>query len=273
MELRRLRSVTRDVVAVSREHNVTLMAGSIAHAAFLSILPLLLLLFIVAGAVGNEHLTERIVAMAREHLSPAGEGLVFEALTHATERAGASLVGVVSLLWGMLRIFRGLSTAFDELYGAGRSSFREKVLDGLVVFSVILIATVGAGFAAATLAAVDHPAVEALNPIALLVGLAIAFFPMYYVFPAPDVTAREALPGTLLAAVGWVVLEIVFGVYVALVDTVGTYETLGAVILLLVWLYGNALVLLVGAVVNVVVGGRHERDVDTAADAVRSRLE
>lgn len=233
------------------------MAGSIAHAAFLSILPLLLLLFILVGAVGNDYLTEQITVLARQHLSPAGEGLVFEALTHASERAGASLIGVASLLWGMLRIFRGLNTAFDELYGGGESSFAEKLLDGVVVFTVILIATVGAGAVAATLATVDSTLVETLSPLALLVGLTVAFFPMYYVFPDPDIGVREALPGTLVAAAGWVLLEVVFGIYAGIVDTVGTYETLGAVILLLVWLYGNALVLLVGAAINVVVGGYH----------------
>jgi membrane protein len=273
MDLRRAGTVARDVASVIREHNVTFMAGSIAHAAFLSILPLLLLLFIVVGAVGNEYLTEQITVLAREHLSPAGEGLVFEALTHASERAGASLIGVASLLWGMLRIFRGLNTAFDELYGGGESSFAEKLLDGVVVFAVILIATVGAGAVAATLATVDHAIVEAVSPFALLVGLSIAFFPMYYVFPDPDVGIREALPGTLVAAAGWVLLEIVFGIYAGIVDTVGTYETLGAVILLLVWLYGNALVLLVGAAINVVVGGHHTDGADRETDEQQDTTE
>ncbi|MFU8866564.1 YihY/virulence factor BrkB family protein [Natronococcus sp.] len=262
MDLRRAGAVARAVVSVIREHNVTFMAGSIAHAAFLSILPLLLLLFILVGAVGNDYLTEQITVLARQHLSPAGEGLVFEALTHASERAGASLIGIASLLWGMLRIFRGLNTAFDELYGGGESSFAEKLLDGVVVFAVILIATVGAGAVAATLATVDHAIIETLSPLALLLGLSVAFFPMYYVFPDPDIGVREALPGTIVAAAGWVLLEIVFGIYVGLVDTVGTYETLGAVILLLVWLYANALVLLVGAAINVVVGGHHTDEPD-----------
>jgi membrane protein len=260
MDLRRLGSVARDVVSVAREHDVTFMAGSIAHAAFLSILPLLLLLFVIVGAVGNEYLTEQVTLLAREHLSPAGEGLVFEALTHASERAGASLIGVASLLWGMLRIFRGLNTAFDDLYGGGESSFPEKLLDGAIVFVVILVATVGAGAAATTLAAVDRTVVETLSPLVLFVGLCVAFLPMYYVFPEPDVGLSEAVPGTVVAAAGWVLLEVVFGIYVGLVDTVGTYETLGAVILLLVWLYGNALVLLVGAVVNVVIGDYHATD-------------
>ncbi|MGQ3411140.1 YihY/virulence factor BrkB family protein [Natrinema sp. LN54] len=257
MDLRRTRSVARDVVAVVDEHNVTFMAGSIAHAAFLSLLPLLLLLFIVAGAVGNDYLTEQIVAVARDHLSPAGQGLVYEALTHASKRAGASLIGIVSLLWGMLRIFRGLNTAFDELYGAGERSVSGKFVDGIVVFLAIVIATTGVSFATATLATVNHPVVVAVTPLVLFCGLVVAFFPIYYVFPEPDVSAREALPGTLIAAAGWVVLEALFGVYADLVNTVGTFDTFGAVILLLIWLYGTSFVLLVGVAVNVVIGEYH----------------
>ncbi|WP_226480421.1 YihY/virulence factor BrkB family protein [Natrinema amylolyticum] len=257
MDSRRIRSVARDVVAVVDEHNVTFMAGSIAHAAFLSLLPLLLLLFIVAGAVGNEYLTEQIVAVARDHLSPAGQGLVYEALTHASKRAGASLIGIVSLLWGMLRIFRGLNTAFDELYGEGERSVSGKFADGIVVFLAIVIATTGVSFATATLATVNHPVVVAVTPLVLFCGLVVAFFPIYYVFPEPDVSAREALPGTLIAAAGWVVLEALFGVYADLVNTVGTFDTFGAVILLLIWLYGTSFVLLVGVAVNVVIGEYH----------------
>ncbi|WP_226039258.1 YihY/virulence factor BrkB family protein [Natrinema sp. DC36] len=266
MDLRRIRSVARDVVVVVREQNVAFMAGSIAHAAFLSLLPLLLLLLIVVGAVGNEYLTDQVVRMARDHLSPAGRGLVYEALTHASERAGASLIGVASLLWGMVRIFRGLDIAFDELYGRTESSLREQLVDGLVVAVAITIATVGTSLATATLAAVDHPVVIGLTPIVLFGGLVVSFFPVYYVFPDLDVSAREALPGTVIAAAGWVVLEIIFGIYADLVDTVGTYDTFGAVILLLVWLYGTAFVLLVGASVNVVIGEYHPDESASPSD-------
>ncbi|WP_408957391.1 YihY/virulence factor BrkB family protein [Natrinema sp. 74] len=261
MDLRRADSVARDVVAVVRDRDVTFMAGSIAHAAFLSLLPLLLLLLLVAGAVGDEYLTNQLVSLSQRYVSPAGQGLVYEALTAASNRAGASLIGLVSLVWGMFRVFRGLKTAFDELYGREDSGIRANVVDSLVAFVVILLATVGVGFATAVLATINHPIALILTPLVLFFGLVVAFFPIYYVFPAPEVSAREALPGTVIAAAGWVVLEAVFGAYAELVNTVGTFDTFGAVILLLIWLYGTAFVLLVGAAVNVVVGGRQPDDV------------
>lgn len=169
----------------------------------------------------------------------------------------------------MLRIFRGISTAFDELYGAGESDFLGRALDGLVVFLAIALATVGAGFAGAVLAVGDHPLVQVANPLVLVIGLLVAFFPMYYVFPDRDVTPREVLPGTVVAAVGWVVLEVVFGLYVDVANTVSADGAIGAVILLLVWLYGSAFVLLLGAVVNIVLAGHHrdEPDAEESTDA------
>lgn len=240
-----------------REHNITFMAGSIAHSAFLSLLPLLLLLLVITAAVGNEALTRELVSLSRQYLSPVGQGLMFEALTNATDRAGASVVGVVTLVWGMLRVFRGINTAFDELYGGDESDLLEQVVDGLVAFLSMVVATLGTAAGVTLLAVGDHPAAIVLNPLALVVGLTVAFFPMFYIYPSVDLRPREALPGTVVAAVGWVLLEVLFGFYVDVVETVSMYGVLGSMILLLVWLYAVAFVLLVGATVNLVLGERH----------------
>ena len=263
-------AIGRAVVREMRAENVTFMAGSIAYAAFLSLLPLLLLLLIVASAVGNDVLAEHIVGASRTYLTPAGEGLVVEALTNASERAGASVVGVVSLVWGMLRIFRGIRTAFAELYDTvGEQTLLDQVRDGLVVFVAIVAATVGASFAVTAFALFPEvPFIGLLNPLALVAGLTIAFFPMYYVFPDVDVSPREVLPGVILAAVGWAILEAVFQVYVAYVDTIALYGTVGGVILLLIWLYASALVLLAGATLNVVIADRHRKSASRGAVAL-----
>lgn len=260
MDWRAAAGFVEDVVGEIRANNITFMAGSIAHSAFLSLLPLLLLVVVVTTAVGSETLTEELIRLSRRHLSPVGQGLLFEALTNASDRAGASVVGVVTLVWGMLRVFRGINVAFDELYGAGESDLVEQVVDGLVVFGSVVVATLGTAAGVALLAVDEHPAALVLNPLALVVGLCAAFFPMYYVFPEADLRPREALPGTVVAAVGWVVLEVLFGVYVDVVETVSMYGVLGSIILLLVWLYAVAFVLLVGASVNLVLEDRHMHD-------------
>ncbi len=98
----------------------------------------------------------------------------------------------------------------------------------------------------------------------LVGGLTIAFLPMYYFFPDVDVSVREVLPGVLVAAVGWAALQSLFQVYVALSSSSDSAGPIGAILLLLTWLYFGGLILLVGAVVNATRSGH----IDIESDAL-----
>lgn len=97
MDWRAAVGFARTVVEEARENNITFVAGSIAHSAFLSLHPLLLLLLVITAAVGSDALIEQLVSLSRQYLSPVGQGLRFEALSNASDRAGTSVVGVVTL--------------------------------------------------------------------------------------------------------------------------------------------------------------------------------
>ncbi|GAA0249459.1 YihY/virulence factor BrkB family protein [Haladaptatus pallidirubidus] len=101
------------------------------------------------------------------------------------------------------------------------------------------------------------PFIELLNPIVLVVALVISFFPMYYLFPSVETTPRGVLPGTVFAAVGWTALQGLFQIYVQVVGSSAS-GVLGAVLLLVTWLYFSGLVLLIGAVLNAVLSHRTE---------------
>jgi membrane protein len=59
------------------------------------------------------------------------------------------------------------------------------------------------------------------------------------------------LPGALLAAGLWMAASVLFSFYVSNFSSYdATYGSLGAVIVLLVWIYAGAVALLVGALVN-----------------------
>lgn len=246
-------------------NDVTFMAGSIAYAALLSILPLLLLLLVVASAVGDSFLTQRVQGLLQAFLPAAGNEFLYFALVNATNRAGASLVGLVSLVWGTFRVFRGIQTAFAELYDVpSDTTLRGTVRNSVLVFVVLSLATIGSGAGATYLAGFAHwPFAVAVETTALLLGLVAAFFPLYYAFPPLNLSAGEALPGAVVAALGWTALQTVFGLYVSQINTFAAYGTLSGVILLLLWLYGSSLVLLVGVSLNVVVAGRDAGTVGT----------
>ena len=246
----------KQVVTEFSEKNVTFMAAGIAYSAFVSLAPLLLVLLLATSAVGGG-LEDRIVEIARSWIPGPIANVVADVFEEGDGASGASVVGLVALVWGTLKIFRGLDTAFSEIYETtSENSFVDEVIDGLVVAVAILVAVLVTVGVTAVFARLEGtiPYIGTVTPLVLIAGLAVAFFPMYYRFPDVDLSWRSTLPGVVFAAVGWAVFQSVFQVYLAFSGS-DSRSFFGGVIVVITWLYFSGLVLLLGAVINAVVGG------------------
>ena len=91
-------------------------------------------------------------------------------------------------------------------------------------------------------------------PLALgIVSAAFAF--VYRYGPSRWSPGTPILPGAVVAAVSWAIMSGLFRLYVANFGNYNrAYGAIGAVIVLMLWLYMSALVLLVGNELNVTVG-------------------
>ena len=91
-------------------------------------------------------------------------------------------------------------------------------------------------------------------PIALaIVSGAFAF--VYRYGPSYWTSGKPLMPGAVLAAVSWAILSGLFRLYVSNFGNYNqAYGAVGAVIVLMLWLYMTAVVLLVGDQLNVTVG-------------------
>ena len=235
------------------------MAGSIAYHAFISLLPFLLVILLAVTATGNADLADRIVALASGYLTPNSTELLGSVLANAARSTSVTFVGVLALLWGAFKIFRSLDTAFSDIYESEHlNSFADQLADATVVFVALVAGILAVSVVGSSVTVPPDSPLAPLNVVVVVAALAVAFFPLYYVFPDEDVTVREVLPGTLFAAVGWTVLEGLFQYYVQLASKSDTYGILGAILLVLTWLYFSGLVVLLGAVVNAVLAGRSE---------------
>jgi membrane protein len=258
--LARALTIGRAIVHEIRTERVTFMAGSIAYHAFVSLLPLFLLLLAVASTVGSRRLESNLLELTGAALTPgASEALVAELQRTST---GASVVGLLVLLWGTLRIFRGLDTAFSDIYESeAENTLLDQFSDAAVVFL-----SVGAAVLLAAAVESALPELEGgawlLQRLLVVVGLALVFLPMYYVFPdEADITVPEVLPGVAFAAVGIATFETLFGVYLRYSGQQPRSSLLAGVLVLLTWLYITGLVVLVGVVINAVFSNRSS-DVD-----------
>ncbi|WP_338729510.1 YihY/virulence factor BrkB family protein [Haladaptatus sp. DJG-WS-42] len=247
-------TVARAVVHEIRTENITFMAGSIAYHAFVSLLPLLLLVTAVISTVGNQTLQEGFSRLMQAVLTEdAGDILITELQTGGSS-TGVSIIGLVVLVWGTLRIFRGLDTAFSDIYETeAENTFFDSLGDGLIVLVAVALALLIGGWVETSLPEFGSPALRwVVQRGILVVGLSFAFFPMYYIFPDTDVSVREVLPGVGFAAVGLVVFETLFRLYTGGDES----SIIGGIIILLTWLYFSGLVILIGAAINAVLSNR-----------------
>ncbi|APW98916.1 hypothetical protein CHINAEXTREME_14535 [Halobiforma lacisalsi AJ5] len=246
------------LVAIYRtasDRDITFLAAAFAYYAFVSLIPMVLLALVAGSLLGGEATAERLILVAGDFLPEAGEDLVTEALATEAGRAQATVVALAVAAWGALKVFRGLSLAFDMIYDEVSSdSLLEQVRDGLVVIlagvgALALMIVIGTvlGFAAGRV-----PFAGLLSWVTLLLGLVFVFLPIYYVLPPISVGAGEVLPGAVVAAVGWTVLQAGFQLYASNAGRYQAYGAVGAVLLFVTWLYFAGIIILLGAVVNVV---------------------
>ncbi|NGM68140.1 YihY/virulence factor BrkB family protein [Natronolimnobius sp. AArcel1] len=248
---------SRRALGIARTEQLTLLAAGVAFYGFLSLVPLMLLALGIAASIGGDALAARLTAAASDVLTPTAQQLLAETVLDEGGRQSATVVGAFGLLWGSSRVFRGLDRAFSKVYGtAATKSLLDTAWDAMIVFLVISIGLALVGILEVVIRFVPIIDLGPVGPALILLGLVVTFLPLYVVFPNANVGIREALPGTILAAVGWFVLSRAFTVYASLASEQVIYGALGAVFLVLIWLYIGAIILVFGAVCNAVLADR-----------------
>ncbi|ELZ82385.1 ribonuclease BN-like protein [Haloferax elongans ATCC BAA-1513] len=252
----------RAIVYEVRTERLTFMAGSIAYGAFVSLLPLFLLVLAAVSATGDQNLRESVFAVIESVLTPGASSVIVAELEASSQLASLSLIGVLVLVWGTLRIFRSLDTAFSDIYESeAANTFADQLSDGIVVFATVALAVVVGALIETVLPPLDGTLGWVIYRVLLVVVLFVTFFPMYYIFPDEDLVALEVVPGTLVAAVGLTTFESLFRLYVQFSSRSPDSSVVAGILVLLTWLYFSGLVILLGAAVNAVLSNR-SRDVN-----------
>jgi len=258
-----------EIVETARDQQITFLAASIAYYAFVSLLPALLLLLVAVTTIAGETLAEEVVGRTQAFLTPTAADAISGAIADAPGRGGATVVGVVVLVWSTLKVFRALNTAFLAVYGQTDSaSFVGQLADGIVAVASIGIGVAVMIAAGTVLAALPlGPADQVVSILALPAVLTVVLLPIYRQYPNPPIPILEAVPGAVFAGVGWTLLQAGFQVYAANAGQYEAYGVLGGILLLVTWLYFAAVIVILGAVVNAVLAGKAAGAPAVAAEA------
>jgi YihY family inner membrane protein len=247
------------------DDQATFLAAMITYYGFLSLFPLLLLLVTILGFAlsGNPALQEQVLDSALRDFPIIGDqiGQNIQSLQGSTL---GLVVGTVGSVYGALGVGVAAQNATNKIWAVPRAA--RPALHRLYGRSAALLGVMALNIAATTaLAALSTAAgtwgsdrVDAVLRVAavvvsLLLNAAFVIF-AYRVLTARALPARELWPGALTASLLWQVLQSV-GTYLLdqqLRGATATYGLFGIVLGLLSWIYLAALILVLGAEINVV---------------------
>ena len=251
----RVGTQVRRGVSIVRDRQLTFMAGALAYAAFLSLVPILVIVITVGALVRGDAWVNELMALVESQVGPRVADVIGQALGSSGGMVGASLVGIVVFLWSAIRVFRGLDVAVNAVYGQGTGSFVSTLRDGIVALTALVLAVAALVSLEALVAeVVGTGAIGPATQFLLWLALTVTLLPIYVVLPNVGMTLKEALPGAAFTALAWLLLTDVFQLYVAATDD--SSSLFGGIVLLLTLLYFAMFVLLLGVVVNAIIAGR-----------------
>jgi len=250
------------------EDNVTGLAGMVAYNMLLAVLPLALLALFVGGRVLQSSDFEQSVLDDLRRIFPsAAETTLASTLERIRDASGRiGVAALVAAVWIGASFWGALDTAFCRIYHVRCRSWLEQKRFALVMLVVVLLfmaATVavptlqsillsGAGTLPLGLADVRG----LVFGLTLAAGLALLFLTLsiiYWTVPNEPVPWRAVWPGALVATLAIGMVDYAFPAYLSTVNSIARFgTTLVFVIIVLLWFYAVALILLAGAVTNAI---------------------
>lgn len=258
--------------------NIGLLAAGIAFYAFLSFVPLLGALVMTYGLIADPstiegHMQTIINLVPKDAAKLILDQLVNLMTTASSKKGLGLLVALLISIYGATRASGAIIMALNVVYEQveRRSFFKSTLISFAMIVATVLVGIVGI-LAASALALVGRlvdglgvAATIGINVATFAIAAALASFAIgatyRYAPDRHDAKWRWLSIGSILATVLWLLATLGFGAYASTVGNYNaTYGSLGAVVVLLMWLWVSAYAILLGAEINAEAERQTSRD-------------
>ena len=251
----------------AKADNVSLLAAGVAYYSFLALFPALIAAVLLYGIVASPADVARQVDQIGSALPSDAQHLLSDQMKTIAAGSNSALgfgfiVAVLGALWSASGGVNGLITATNVAYGETekRNFLKLRGLSVLltlgailfVIVSVVLVAVVPAVASVIGLGVVGRILTELVRWVLLVAAVMVALAIVYRVAPSRDAPKFQWVSvGAVVATVIWIVASIGFSLYVDNFGSYGkTYGSLAGVVVLLLWMYITAFIVLLGAEIN-----------------------
>lgn len=254
------------------------MGAALAYYTLFAMAPMLLIVIAIAGAVyGEDAVRGELVGQIDQLIGRNGAELVESLLRNAREGKRstiATVLGAITFVLGATGAFIQLQNALNEIWRVRSRPGNDIVrflLDrvrsfGMIVglafillVSLVIDAALSAGYTWASGPLPDIPLVfDGLNTAFSLLMITGLFAMVYRILPDVELTWGDVWLGAAITAVLFTIGKRLIGIYLGHATPASAYGAAGSVVIIMVWVWFSAQVVLLGATITrVAVRVRH----------------
>jgi len=254
-----------------KEDRASRLAASLAYYTIFSLAPLLVIVIAIAGFIWrHEDVEAQIMAQSQSLVGVEGATFIADMIrstSNPTEGILATIIGIVTLLFGALGVFNELHNALNVIWEVKEEkaesflqAVKKALIDRFLSFTMVLVIgflllvslVVSAGLSAAQeLAGNTFPIPEFLlqliNLIISIGVITLLFALIYKYLPDTEIPWRYVWLGAFVTAILFSLGKLAIGLYLGNSAIASSFGAAGSLVLLLVWIYYSSQILFFGA--------------------------
>lgn len=268
-----LMGFTKELITRIKKVDVTGLASQLAFFFLFSLFPLLIFVFTLLPYLNLDQ--SEIFILIREFAPESVASLIEDTVGEIlTKRNGGLLsIGAIATVWSASKGMNALTKALNLSYfkEETRSFFIARGMS--MVFTIMLIAVLivalvlpvfgqQIGIFIFSYLGLEEGFLMLWNSFRWIVPPVLIFSVfslIYWLVPNVKIQLSSVLVGAAFATVGWIITSLGFSFYVGSYGNYSnTYGSIGAIIVLMMWLYLSAIVLMLGGQINAVMRERRQ---------------
>ncbi|MFB5198218.1 YihY/virulence factor BrkB family protein [Neobacillus sp. KR4-4] len=241
------------------------LSAQLAYYFLLSLFPLLIVLFTLLPYFPIPH--QDMLGIVRDFAPSEAMDLIEKNVHDIMNHRNGSLLsfGIIGTIWSASNGINAIVKAFNKAYNVkeSRSFIVSRGMAILLTFGMILVLILAIvlpvfgreiGIFLFSQLGYTTEFIKLWNALSWLVSAIILFLiftGLYWIAPNVKLKCRSAFPGAAFATVGWIVSSIGLTFYVGNISNYSlTYGSIGAIIVLMIWLYISAFIIILGGEIN-----------------------
>lgn len=248
-----------------KEDDVFALGAQLAYYLVLAFFPLLIFIMTLIGfsSLDSMQVIEGLNAILPSNVVDLTSSIIIEVVEHQS----GSILGVSAVLtvWSASSAFRAVIKGVNKAYNIkeNRSFVNRAIMAIICTFALgfIVMLTLGLlvfGQVIGDLLIKYVPYENILNKLwgatrycIVIVIMIMIFAAIYRYTPSKRTEWREALPGAIVTTLGWITVSLIFSFYINnFANYSRIYGSLGAVFVLMTWLYISSIIIILGGEVN-----------------------